>query len=95
MAASEMNCSTEIFYSLREVQIIIKERRQYYNTKRPHSALGYRPPAPEAIIPIEKKPIMHSQSTWISEMRLLKLADVHFAGIPKIGRISRCNGTFQ
>ncbi|MCP4822158.1 MAG: transposase, partial [Shimia sp.] len=29
------------------------------NTKRPHSALGYRPPAPESIIPMEPRPIMH------------------------------------
>ena len=35
----------EIFYSLREAQIIIEEWRKHYNTKTPHSALGYRPPA--------------------------------------------------
>ncbi|NNL19012.1 MAG: integrase catalytic subunit, partial [Boseongicola sp.] len=29
------------------------------NTKRPHSALGYRPPAPETIVPMELRPIMH------------------------------------
>ncbi|RCW84196.1 integrase core domain-containing protein, partial [Paracoccus lutimaris] len=34
----------EVFYSLREAQIIIEEWRKHYNTKRPHSALGYRPP---------------------------------------------------
>ena len=49
----------EIFYSLREAQIIIKEWRKHYNTKRPHSALGYRPPAPETIIPLDQRPIMH------------------------------------
>jgi transposase InsO family protein len=38
----------EIFYSLREAKIIIERWRNHYNTKRPHSALGYRPPAPEA-----------------------------------------------
>ena len=38
----------EIFYSLREAQIIIERWRCHYNTKRPHSALGYRPPAPKA-----------------------------------------------
>jgi len=37
----------EIFYSLKEAQIIIEQWRQHYNTKRPHSSLGYRPPAPE------------------------------------------------
>ena len=49
----------EIFYSLREAQIIIEEWRKHYNTKRPHSALGYRPPAPETIIPLDQRPIMH------------------------------------
>jgi putative transposase len=49
----------EIFYSLREAQIIIESWRTHYNTKRPHSALGYRPPAPEAIVPMDQRPIMH------------------------------------
>ena len=49
----------EIFYSLHEAQIIIERWRNHYNTKRPHSALGYRPPAPEAIVPMDQRPIMH------------------------------------
>ena len=49
----------EIFYSLHEAQIIIERWRNHYNTKRPHSALGYRPPAPEATVPMDQKPIMH------------------------------------
>ena len=49
----------EIFYSLREAQIIIEEWRKPYNTKRLHSALGYRPPAPAAVITIDQRPIMH------------------------------------
>jgi transposase InsO family protein len=40
----------EIFYSLREAQIVIEQWRRHYNTIRPHSSLGYRPPAPEVII---------------------------------------------
>ena len=36
----------EIFYSLKEAQIIIEQWRQHYNTQKPYSALGYRPPAP-------------------------------------------------
>ena len=48
----------EIFYSLREAQVIIEEWRKHYNTKRPHSASGYRPPAPEAIISMDQRPIM-------------------------------------
>ena len=36
----------ELFYSLREAQVIIEDWRNHYNHIRPHSALGYRPPAP-------------------------------------------------
>jgi len=38
----------EIFYSMREAQVLIEQWRIHYNTKRPHSSLGYRPPAPQA-----------------------------------------------
>lgn len=41
----------EIFYSLKEAQIIIEGWRQHYNTVRPHASLGYRPPAPEVFVP--------------------------------------------
>ena len=41
----------EIFYSLKEAQTVIESWRNHYNTKRPHSALGYRPPAPLTIAP--------------------------------------------
>ena len=37
--------------SLREAQVVIETWRIHYNTKRPHSALGYRPPAPVTIAP--------------------------------------------
>jgi putative transposase len=40
----------EIFYSLKEAQILIEMWRRQYNTIRPHSALGYRPPAPAAFV---------------------------------------------
>ena len=39
----------EIFTSLRAAQILIEAWRRHYHTPRPHSALGYRPPAPETI----------------------------------------------
>ena len=38
----------EIFYSLKEAQVVVEQWREEYNTRRPHSALGYRPPAPGA-----------------------------------------------
>ena len=42
----------EIFTTLTEAKILIEEWRNEYNQVRPHSALNYRPPAPEAIIPL-------------------------------------------
>ena len=41
--------SGEIFTSLLEAKVLIERWRVHYNTARPHSSLGYRPPAPEAI----------------------------------------------
>jgi putative transposase len=41
----------ELFYSLREAQVLIEKWRVHYNTKRPHSSLGYKPPAPETFTP--------------------------------------------
>ena len=38
----------EIFYSLQEVRVLAERWRVYFNTERPDSSLGYRPPAPEA-----------------------------------------------
>ena len=37
----------EIFYTLKEAQVVIESWRCHYNTLRPHSALGYQPPAPD------------------------------------------------
>jgi transposase InsO family protein len=41
----------EIFFSLAEAQVLIESWRRHFNAVRPHSALRYRPPAPEAVIP--------------------------------------------
>lgn len=38
----------EIFYTLQEARVLIEMWRKHYNQVRPHSSLGYRPPAPEA-----------------------------------------------
>jgi putative transposase len=40
----------EIFYTLKEAQVLIEKWRLEYNTFRPHSSLNYRPPAPEAVL---------------------------------------------
>ena len=47
----------EIFYTLFEARVLIERWRQSYNQLRPHSALGYRPPAPEAIQPRLGEPV--------------------------------------
>ncbi len=39
----------EIFYTLQEAKVLIEMWRRHYNQVRPHSSLGYRPPAPEAV----------------------------------------------
>jgi len=44
----------EVFYTLREAKVLIERWRKHYNTKRPHSSLGYRPPAPEAVMAAER-----------------------------------------
>jgi putative transposase len=57
----------EIFYSLAEAKVVIESWRRHYNTSRPHSALGYRPPAPEVVLGLHRpttrtmapKPVMH------------------------------------
>jgi len=46
----------EIFYSLKEAQVLIEMWRRQYNTVRPHSALGYRPPAPAALY-VQTQPV--------------------------------------
>lgn len=48
--------NTEIFTTLREAQILIERWRRHYNTRRPHSTLGYGPPAPETILPRSDAP---------------------------------------
>src|SRR5476651_1060700 len=42
----------EIFYSLKEAQIVIEQWRKHYNTIRPHSALNDRPQAPQTFAPL-------------------------------------------
>ena len=42
----------EIFTTLEEAKVLIEQWRRDYNQVRPHSSLGYRPPAPEAILSV-------------------------------------------
>ena len=54
----------EIFYTLKEAKIVIEAWRRHYNTVRPHSSLGYRPPAPEVLV-------------WPATTRHLTFSDVN------------------
>jgi putative transposase len=56
----------EIFYTLKETKVMIERWRQEYNTVRPHSSLGYRPPAPETIQP----PPMLQTTPWFKPSQM-------------------------
>ena len=43
----------EVFDTLQEAKVLVERWRHEYNHIRPHSALGYRPPAPEVIVPAD------------------------------------------
>ena len=53
----------EVFHTLREAQVLIEQWRQHFNTIRPHSALGYRPPAPEVAMPGPPTPLRRPNPT--------------------------------
>jgi putative transposase len=42
--------NAEVFNTLLEARVLIEQWRVHYNTARPHSSLGYRPPAPEVVM---------------------------------------------
>ena len=52
----------EQFDTLLEAKVLIERWRRHYNTIRPHSSLGYRPPAPEAIHPLRFLPATPTES---------------------------------
>ena len=48
----------EVFNTLHEVQVLVERYRRTYNQVRPHSSLGYRPPAPEAVMLPDPLPVL-------------------------------------
>ena len=44
----------EIFFNLKEAQVLVENYRNEYNQIRPHSSLNYQPPAPRATVKINK-----------------------------------------
>ena len=46
----------EIFFTLKEAQVLTVQYKQTYNRIRPHSSLGYRPPASQTVMTVEPVP---------------------------------------
>jgi transposase InsO family protein len=59
--AQEIVATVKRLPALKEAQIVIERWRVHYNTIRPHSSLGYRPPAPETI-----RPPQHDQASALA-----------------------------
>ena len=54
----------EIFYTLAEAKVLCERWRREYNTIRPHSSLGNRPPAPETMLPTPPGSATLHQPAW-------------------------------
>ena len=48
----------EVFNTLLEVRVLTERYRRTYNRIRPHSSLGFRPPALEALLPTDPVPVL-------------------------------------
>lgn len=53
-----------LFCSPSQALVPIVRRRKHHNTERPHGALGYDSPAPETIVPMERKPVILQHTNW-------------------------------
>ena len=55
----------EMFYTLREAQVVIESWRRHYNRVRPHASLGYRAPAPKVVVPaMAGRPLGQPGGLW-------------------------------
>jgi hypothetical protein len=63
----------KIFDSLLEAKVLIEGWRVEYNTRRPHSSLGYRPPAPETVLvdPSAFAPLQPSETATSQSLMVL------------------------
>lgn len=91
----------EVFYSLKEAQIIIEQWRHHYNTKRPHSSLGHRTSEPEAITPLQQRPTINLRSNRTNQTgltnRVCQQGEI-FIEIPSTNRRERdgqCFGAWR
>ena len=83
----------EIFYTLKEAQVLIEGWRREYNAIRPHSSLGYRPSAPEAIQPRSYTPFIPPFSSVLLNRVCLfsPLLQNYFEGSPFFCFTSGCS----
>lgn len=65
--------NAELFDTLWEAQVLIEQWRRDYNTIRPHSSLGYRPPAPEAFVGSLGIPLLHPENDTTAVLAKLAL----------------------
>ena len=56
----------DTFNTLLEAKVLIEHWRVHYNTVRPHSSLGYRPPAPEVIMLSTPMPARSSRTNRLT-----------------------------
>ena len=70
----------KIFYTAKEEHVLIESWRNYYNTIRSHSSLGYRPPAPETVVP----------SAWATFAAALSTAALRTAQQPVTNMLELC-----
>ena len=55
----------DIFYTLREAQVVIESWRRHYNRVGPHASLGYRAPAQEVVVPaMAGRPLGQPSGLW-------------------------------
>ena len=58
----------EVFDTRHEAKVLIEHWRVHYNTTRPHSSLGYRPPAPGRFVLLSRPPLRYGRlnNPWIA-----------------------------
>jgi len=49
----------ELCHTLKEAKVPLEDWRKHYSPERPNSALGYRPPAPASIPPVDQRSVMN------------------------------------
>ena len=70
----------EIFYTLREAQVVTESWRRHYNRVRPHGSLGYRSPAPEVVVPaLAVRAVQQPVGPWPIRGILTSAVSIHWS----------------